>query len=95
MPLLSHSTPKYRHHKASGQAIVTLDGRDFYLNGTRIHVSAVPLDNGQIGARADSVAEICRNWRACLSPMPALRRRLPKSMDGITTRTKTLSFPTC
>src|SRR6185503_9477088 len=23
--------PKYRLHKASGQAVVTLDGRDFYL----------------------------------------------------------------
>jgi beta-galactosidase len=28
-----------------------IDGRDFYLNGTRIHLSAVPLDNAQIGAR--------------------------------------------
>ena len=27
-----------------------IDGRDFYLNGTRIHLSAVPLDNAQIGA---------------------------------------------
>lgn len=23
--------PSYRHHKPSGQAVVTLDGRDFYL----------------------------------------------------------------
>jgi hypothetical protein len=28
-----------------------IDGRDFYLNGTRIHLSAVPLDSAQIGAR--------------------------------------------
>jgi hypothetical protein len=28
-----------------------IDGRDFYLNGTRIHLSAIPLDNAQIGAR--------------------------------------------
>jgi beta-galactosidase/beta-glucuronidase len=28
-----------------------IDGRDFYLNGTRIHLSAVPLDNAEIGAR--------------------------------------------
>lgn len=28
-----------------------IDGRDFYLNGTRIHFSAVPLDNALIGAR--------------------------------------------
>jgi hypothetical protein len=27
-----------------------IDGRDFYLNGTRIFLSAVPLDNAQIGA---------------------------------------------
>ncbi len=24
-------TPSYRHHKPSGQAVVTLNGRDFYL----------------------------------------------------------------
>jgi hypothetical protein len=28
-----------------------IDGRDFYLNGTRIYLSAIPLDNSQIGAR--------------------------------------------
>jgi hypothetical protein len=28
-----------------------IDGRDFYLNGTRIHLSALPLDNAQVGAR--------------------------------------------
>lgn len=27
-----------------------IDGRDFYLNGTRIFLSALPLDNAQIGA---------------------------------------------
>ena len=31
MPRLSKSLPKYRKHKASGQALVTLDGKDFYL----------------------------------------------------------------
>jgi hypothetical protein len=31
-----------------------IDGRDFYLNGTRIRLSAVPLDNAQIGARTAS-----------------------------------------
>jgi len=31
MPRLSRSLPKYRKHKASGQAVVTLDGNDFYL----------------------------------------------------------------
>jgi hypothetical protein len=31
MPRLSHARPKYRKHKASGQAVVTLNGRDHYL----------------------------------------------------------------
>jgi integrase len=31
MPKLSNRLPSYRLHKPSGQAIVTLDGRDFYL----------------------------------------------------------------
>ena len=31
MPKLTASNPKYRMHRASGQAVVTLDGRDFYL----------------------------------------------------------------
>jgi hypothetical protein len=33
-----------------------IDGKDFYLNGTRIFLSAVPLDNGQLGARLASYA---------------------------------------
>lgn len=37
MPTLSKSTPKYRKHRASGQAIVTLGGKDYYLgpHGTK------------------------------------------------------------
>ena len=31
MPRLKHAFPKYRHHKASGQAVVTLNGVDIYL----------------------------------------------------------------
>jgi hypothetical protein len=31
-----------------------IDGRDFFLNGSRIHLSAVPLDSAQIGARTAS-----------------------------------------
>lgn len=31
MPKLTNRVPSYRLHKASGQAIVTLDGRDQYL----------------------------------------------------------------
>ena len=37
MPKLVNATPRYRKHKASGQAVVTIDGRDFYLgpHGTK------------------------------------------------------------
>jgi beta-galactosidase len=31
-----------------------IEGRDFYLNGTRIYLSAVPLDNGQLGVASAS-----------------------------------------
>jgi beta-galactosidase len=31
-----------------------IDGKDFFLNGSRIFLSAVPLDNAQIGARTAS-----------------------------------------
>jgi hypothetical protein len=31
-----------------------IDGKDFYLNGSRIFLSAVPLDNAQLGARSAS-----------------------------------------
>src|SRR5262245_57765450 len=38
MPRLGTSYPKYRKHKASGQAVVTLSGQDFYLgpHGTAV-----------------------------------------------------------
>ena len=29
-----------------------IEGKDFFLNGTRIYLSAVPLDNAQLGARS-------------------------------------------
>lgn len=31
MPQLKQAVPKYRKHKATGQAIVTLSSKDFYL----------------------------------------------------------------
>ncbi len=33
-----------------------IDGRDFYLNGTRLFLSAVPLDNAQVGTAAAAYA---------------------------------------
>ena len=35
MPRLVNSVPKYRKHKQSGQAIVTLNGRDYLLGPWR------------------------------------------------------------
>lgn len=37
MPRLTNSLPKYRKHRASGQAVVTIAGRDCYLgpHGTK------------------------------------------------------------
>lgn len=35
MPRLRHQVPKYRHHRASGQAMVTIHGRDYYLGRYR------------------------------------------------------------
>lgn len=43
-----------------------IDGRDFYLNGTRIFLSAVPLDNAQIGAAL-------ANYEAARESMQRLR----------------------
>lgn len=42
MPRLSHALPKYRKHKASGQAICTIRGKDHYLgpHGTKASKAA-------------------------------------------------------
>ena len=44
MPKLFNASPKYRHHKASGQAIVTLNGRDHYLGLWKSKSSKVEYD---------------------------------------------------
>src|SRR5687768_17499582 len=38
------STPKYRKHKASGQAVVTIGGRDHYLGLWRSKASRIEYD---------------------------------------------------
>ena len=40
-----------------------IDGRDFYLNGTRIYLSALPLDNAQVGAAWADYAGACESLR--------------------------------
>jgi len=40
-----------------------IEGRDFYLNGTRIFLSGVPLDNAQIGAALANYDAACESLR--------------------------------
>jgi hypothetical protein len=44
MPRLAHSVPKYRKHRASGQAVVTLGSRDFYLGPFSSKASRLEYD---------------------------------------------------
>ncbi len=44
MPVNATRTPSYRNHKPSGQAVVTLDGRDFYLGRYGIEESRNEYD---------------------------------------------------
>ena len=44
MPRLKHRVPSYRLHKRSKQAVVTLDGRDFYLGPHGSEVSRREYD---------------------------------------------------
>ena len=47
MPTLKHSVPKYRKHRASGQAVVTISGHDHYLGPARWPINAIDWDNAQ------------------------------------------------
>lgn len=66
MPRLSDSVPKYRKHRASGKAIVTLDGKDFYLGPHGTKASKLEYDrlagewqqNGRKLAKAASEVSI-------------------------------------
>lgn len=44
MPKLTSGLPKYRKHRASGQAIVTLSGKDFYLGPWKTKASRDEYD---------------------------------------------------
>ena len=44
MPRLTKSTPKYRHHRASGQSLVNLNGKDFYLGPYGSETSKIEYD---------------------------------------------------
>jgi hypothetical protein len=44
MPRLPESVPKYRRHRATGQAVVTINGRDIYLGPHRSRASKLLCD---------------------------------------------------
>ena len=44
MPTLINSVPKYRKHRASGQAVVTIQGRDHYLGPWKSKASKIAYD---------------------------------------------------
>jgi integrase len=44
MPRLTNSVPKYRKHKASGQAVVTIGGKDHYLGPHKSKASKLEYD---------------------------------------------------
>ena len=54
MPRLTKSVPKYRKHRASGQAIVTLNGRDHYLGPHRTQASRIEYDR--------LIGRVARKW---------------------------------
>ena len=41
---MSKSVPSYRHHKPTGQAVVTLNGKDFYLGPWKSKASIAEYD---------------------------------------------------
>ncbi len=76
MPWSNNHLPKYRKHRASGQAVVTLSGQDFYLgpHGTKAskleydRVIGEWLQNGRsplLGSADElTVVELCaRYWK--------------------------------
>jgi hypothetical protein len=40
-----------------------IDGKDFYLNGSRIYLSSVPVDNPLLGAEAGNYQAVCESFR--------------------------------
>ena len=77
MPRLVHKLPSYRLHKPSGQAVVTLGGRDVYLGPHNSRTSRAEYDR--------VVAEWLANGRQLITSPPddateigAVRMRMDK-----------------
>jgi hypothetical protein len=60
MPRCFNRNPRYSRHKASGQAVVTMDGRDFYLGTWKSKSSRLEYDR--------LIAEWLNNGRRAPNP---------------------------
>ena len=67
-----------------------IKGRDFYLNGSRIFLSALPLDNAQVGAAAGN-HEAARK-ETMLRVLKATGITLFSPTTTVASRVPTLSF---
>lgn len=103
MPRLSNATPRYRRHRASGQAIVTLNGRDFYLGPHGTKASKTEYDRligewlaagrclGQSHGNDITVAELCLAYKRFAKGYYVNRDGSPTgSMDRICAAIKVL-----
>jgi len=77
MPRLTHSTPRYRKHRGSGQAVVTIAGRDHYLGPHGTKASHLEYDrlimewlaagrptSSEVACSNLTISEIChRYWQ--------------------------------
>jgi len=92
MPRLIHSLPKYRRHRKSGQAVVTLNGRDHYLGVYGTKASRIEYDRligewlaagrSPLGITGNdiTIVELCARY---LKSAVAYYRGNPKVMPGI------------
>ncbi len=66
MPKLTQKLPAYRHHKASGQAVVTINGQDHYPGPWKTFVSrkrhpeVVKGDRYDVASYRRAIARACR-----------------------------------
>lgn len=62
MPRLTDSLPEYRRRRASGQAVVTLNGTDFYRRSPSTKASKAEYDRliGEWLAAGDGLPVGCR-----------------------------------
>jgi hypothetical protein len=91
MPRLVHAVPKYHKHRASGQAALTINGKDYYLGLYGSKASKVEYDRliaeylasdrsssfGAVHKRSPSLS--C--WRTMSSLRPLTTARIPEASN--------------